>query len=116
MPSLQPMRTHDQPPAARSPPVFGSHADAASSSNDEAPELFMGAFCVDFAALENIGCICFLHIFCIDVDVGLCVHSNWYQMCFADNIFTLDVMEEPVIATDGFTYEKRSSVCLLVPC
>ena len=26
---------------------------------------------------------------------------------FADNIFTLDVMEEPVIATDGFTYEKR---------
>jgi len=29
---------------------------------------------------------------------------------FMDNIFTLDVMEEPVIATDGFTYEKR---CIL---
>ena len=25
----------------------------------------------------------------------------------ADNIFTLDVMDEPVIAADGFTYEKR---------
>jgi hypothetical protein len=29
---------------------------------------------------------------------------------FYDNIFTLDMMEEPVIATDGFTYEKR---CIL---
>ena len=29
------------------------------------------------------------------------------KFCFADNIFTLDVMEEPVIATDGFTYEQR---------
>ena len=29
---------------------------------------------------------------------------------FMDNIFTLDVMEEPVIAIDGFTYEKR---CIL---
>ena len=29
---------------------------------------------------------------------------------FQDNIFTLDVMEEPVIAPDGFTYEKR---CIL---
>lgn len=29
---------------------------------------------------------------------------------FQDKIFTLDVMEEPVIATDGFTYEKR---CIL---
>jgi len=29
---------------------------------------------------------------------------------FQDNIFTLEVMEEPVIATDGFTYEKR---CIL---
>jgi len=30
-----------------------------------------------------------------------------FNYCFADNIFTLDIMEEPVIATDGFTYEKR---------
>jgi hypothetical protein len=29
---------------------------------------------------------------------------------FQDNIFTLDVMEEPVIAPDGYTYEKR---CIL---
>jgi len=29
---------------------------------------------------------------------------------FKDMIFTLDVMEEPVIAVDGFTYEKR---CIL---
>ena len=29
---------------------------------------------------------------------------------FQDTIFTLDVMDEPVIATDGFTYEKR---CIL---
>jgi hypothetical protein len=29
---------------------------------------------------------------------------------FKDMIFTLDVMEEPVIAIDGFTYEKR---CIL---
>ncbi len=28
-------------------------------------------------------------------------------LVLSDNIFTLDVMEEPVIATDGFTYEKR---------
>ena len=27
---------------------------------------------------------------------------------FMDNVFTLEVMEEPVVATDGFTYEKRS--------
>lgn len=27
---------------------------------------------------------------------------------FMDNIFTLDVIEEPVVAVDGFTYEKRS--------
>ena len=27
---------------------------------------------------------------------------------FCDNVFTLDVMDEPVVATDGFTYEKRS--------
>ena len=29
---------------------------------------------------------------------------------FMDNVFTLDVMEEPVVVTDGFTYEKR---CIL---
>jgi hypothetical protein len=27
---------------------------------------------------------------------------------FMDNIFTLEVMKEPVVATDGFTYEKRA--------
>jgi hypothetical protein len=29
---------------------------------------------------------------------------------FIDNIFTLEVMEQPVVAADGFTYEKR---CIL---
>jgi hypothetical protein len=33
----------------------------------------------------------------------------------SDNIFTLDIMEEPVIATDGFTYEKRPVVSNLKP-
>ena len=40
--------------------------------------------------------------------------TAWSQIYFADNIFTLDVMDEPVIATDGFTYEKRSEF-LIIP-
>jgi hypothetical protein len=39
--------------------------------------------------------------------------TAWSQIYFADNIFTLDVMDEPVIATDGFTYEKRSGFLIL---
>jgi hypothetical protein len=27
---------------------------------------------------------------------------------FYDNIFTMEVMNEPVVASDGFTYEKKS--------
>jgi hypothetical protein len=101
------MRTHDQPPVVRPPPVLGSSAGAASASDDEAPELFMGECSVFFDALERR--VSIFSLFCMVIldTVFLLLR----QICFLDNIFTLDVMEEPVIATDGFTYEKRS-VCL----
>lgn len=46
-------------------------------------------------------------VFLPHAPVAECNDGTETPELFLDNIFTLEVMEEPVIATDGFTYEKR---------
>jgi hypothetical protein len=49
---------------------------------------------------------------CFELRPRVCCFNCLFKAFSTDNIFTLDVMEEPVIATDGFTYEKRSESCI----